>query len=78
VITSAMFLTAMAANPLAAKLAGQMQIDLSWGKWALAAAVPGIISLLVLPFVVYKLYPPEIKETSIATQLAQQKLKEMG
>ena len=73
-----MFLTAMAANPLAAKLAGQMHIDLSWGKWALAAAVPGIISLLVLPFVVYKLYPPEIKETSIATQLAQQKLREMG
>jgi divalent anion:Na+ symporter, DASS family len=78
VITSAMFMTAMAANPLAAKLAGQMHIDLSWGKWALAAVVPGIISLLVLPFVVYKLYPPEIKETSIATQLAQQKLKEMG
>jgi divalent anion:Na+ symporter, DASS family len=69
---------ARSANPLAAKLAGQMHIDLSWGKWALAAVVPGIISLLVLPFVVYKLYPPEIKETSIATQLAQQKLKEMG
>jgi len=41
VITSTMFLTAMAANPLAAKLAGQMHIDLSWGTWALAAAVPG-------------------------------------
>src|SRR5258708_16180885 len=78
VIASAMFMTAMAANPLAAKLAGQMHIDLSWGKGALAAGVPGIISLLVLPFVVYKLYPPGIKETSIATQLVQQTLKTSG
>jgi len=32
VVTSAMFLTAMAANPLAAKLAGQMHISVSWGQ----------------------------------------------
>ena len=41
VITTAMFLTAMAANPLAAKLAAQMHIEVSWGEWALAAMVPG-------------------------------------
>ena len=39
-----MFLTAMAANPLAAKLAAQMHIDVSWGEWALAAIVPGLTS----------------------------------
>jgi DASS family divalent anion:Na+ symporter len=78
VITSAMFLTAMAANPLAARLAGQMHIEITWGSWALAAVIPGVISLLVVPLVIYKLYPPEIKETSIATQLARQKLAEMG
>ena len=49
VITSAMFLTAMAANPLAAKLAGQMHINVSWGQWALAAMVPGIASLVLIP-----------------------------
>ena len=78
VVTSAMFLTAMAANPLAAKLAAGMHIDVSWGEWALAAIVPGMASLVVIPLVLYKIYPPEIKETTGASQLAKQKLAEMG
>jgi len=78
VITSAMFLTAMAANPLAAKLAGDMGIEITWGGWALAALVPGLISLIVVPLLIYKLYPPEIKETPGATKFAREKLAEMG
>src|SRR5665811_247627 len=46
-ITSAMFMTAMAANPLVAVLAKQtLKIDISWGLWALAASVPGIVALI--------------------------------
>lgn len=78
VITSAMFLTAMAANPLAAKLASQMHINVSWGQWAIAAIVPGIASLILVPLILYLLYPPEIKVTHGATELARQKLTEMG
>jgi DASS family divalent anion:Na+ symporter len=78
VITSAMFLTAMAANPLAAKLAAQMHIDVSWGEWALAAIVPGLTSLVLIPLILYQVYPPEVKETPGASQLAKQKLAEMG
>jgi divalent anion:Na+ symporter, DASS family len=78
VITSAMFLTAMAANPLAAKLAAQMQINVSWGEWALAAAVPGVVSLVLIPLVLFKLHPPEIKVTDKASELARQRLAEMG
>lgn len=78
VITSAMFLTAMAANPLAASLAGEMGIEITWGGWALAALVPGVLSLLLVPYVLYKLYPPEIKETPEATEIAKSKLAELG
>src|SRR5580700_10174195 len=78
VITSAMFLTAMAANPLAAKLAAGMHIEVSWGEWALAAMVPGIASLVFIPLILYKIYPPEIKETPGASQLAREKLAEMS
>ncbi len=78
VITSAMFLTAMAANPLAAKLAGEQGIEITWGGWALAALVPGIISLIVVPLLIYKIYPPEVKETPAAAQIAKNKLAEMG
>src|SRR5687767_11476656 len=59
IVTSAMFLTAMAANPLAAKLAGDMGIAISWTGWATAAIVPGLVSLLVVPYLLYKLYAPE-------------------
>lgn len=78
VITSAMFLTAMAANPLAAQLAGDLGVEISWGSWALAALVPGLVSLGVVPWILYKLYPPEIKETPGAAQIARDKLARMG
>lgn len=78
-ITSAMFVTAMAANPLAVQITQEITGEtITWGGWALAAIVPGLISLALIPFVIYKLYPPELKETPEAASIASQKLKEMG
>jgi len=78
IITSAMFLTAAAPNPLIASIAGEYGVAISWGKWALAGLVPGLVSLLFMPWFLMKIYPPEVKETPEATQLAQEKLAEMG
>lgn len=78
IITSAMFLTAMAANPLAAKLAGDMGVEITWTGWAVAAIVPGLVSLALIPYIIYKLCPPEIKETPEAVEIAKSKLAEMG
>ncbi|MCM2676082.1 anion permease [Shouchella plakortidis] len=78
-ITSAMFLTAMAANPLAVQIASNITgEEITWTGWMLAAIVPGLISLFVIPLVIYKLYPPEVKETPKAPAMAVEKLKEMG
>lgn len=78
-VTSAMFMTAMAANPLVAELAKKtLKIDISWGLWALAASVPGIVSLIVVPYIIYKLYPPELKDTPQAKVLAADELEKMG
>lgn len=78
-ITSAMFLTSMAGNPLIALLAAQaLNIQITWGQWALAAAVPGLISILVVPYFLYKFYPPEITKTPEAKALAAAELKKMG
>ncbi|MBZ5200753.1 anion permease [Planomicrobium chinense] len=78
-ITSAMFVTAMAANPLAVQITQEITGEtITWGGWALAALVPGLISLALIPFVIYKLYPPELKETPEASSIATEKLKEMG
>ncbi|MEE2790316.1 MAG: anion permease [Acidobacteriota bacterium] len=78
VVTSAMFFTAMAANPLAAELAAQQGVTISWELWALAASVPGLLSLAVIPLLVFHLYPPEIKRTPEAPELARKRLREMG
>jgi DASS family divalent anion:Na+ symporter len=77
-ITSAMFMTAMAANPLAVTLAKDLGVNISWGGWAIAALVPGLLSLILIPWVIYKLNPPEIKETPDASNWATKKLAEMG
>lgn len=51
-VTSAMFMTAMAANPLAASLAEDLlKTEISWTDWASAAAVPGLLSLILIPLV---------------------------
>lgn len=78
VITSAMFLTAMAANPIAVRLASDIGVRITWGSWALAAIVPGLVSLAVVPWVLYKTYPPDIRETPGARQIARDQLLDMG
>lgn len=78
VITSGMFLTAMAGNPLVAHIAKQVGVTITWGNWALAASIPGLLSLLTVPLVLYKFYPPEVKETPDAKKIATQRLAEMG
>jgi divalent anion:Na+ symporter, DASS family len=80
-ITSAMFITATAPNPLVVKFVAEAtgsQITLSWGTWALAMLLPGLAALLLMPLVVSWIYPPEIKDTPNARDFAGLKLKELG
>jgi len=80
-ITSAMFITATAPNPLIVDLvakATHSAIKITWGQWALAALLPGLCMLLVMPLVLYFLFPPEIKITPNAKELAQTELTKLG
>lgn len=80
-ITSAMFITATAPNPLVVKLIADTtgaQIQLTWGTWALAMLLPGLVALALMPLLIYWLNPPEIKSTPNAAQFARERLREMG
>ncbi|PHI28513.1 DASS family sodium-coupled anion symporter [Budvicia aquatica] len=80
-ITSAMFITATAPNPLIVSFimkGTDPSFELSWGMWAIAALVPAIVSLIVVPLVIYWLYPPEIKHTPNAQVFAREKLSALG
>ena len=78
IVTSTMFLTGLAGNMVALGIAKTQGITISWMQWFLAAIVPGIISLILVPFILYKIYPPEVKETPNANAWASKKLEEMG
>jgi DASS family divalent anion:Na+ symporter len=73
-----MFLTAMAANPLAVELASALGIEITWVGWAVAAALPGALSLVLVPLVLYRLFPPEVRRTPMARSLARERLADMG
>eukprot|EP00798_Chlamydomonas_sp_ICE-L_P016682 gene16682-22941_t len=77
-VSSAMFITAMAANPLAVNLALSAGVSISWGTWALAALVPGVICLIGVPLILYVLMPPEAKDTPDAPAAAQKELAKLG
>jgi divalent anion:Na+ symporter, DASS family len=78
VIASAMFLTAMAGNPLMLEIAKGQGIYISWTQWMLAALVPGMISLLCIPYLIYKLCAPSIRQTPDAKEMAMNHLRSMG
>lgn len=78
-VSSAMFITAMAANPLAVNLAADaLGTTISWGTWALAAIVPGLFTLLTMPLLLYVLYPPKVKDTPDAPIEAKKQLEKLG
>jgi DASS family divalent anion:Na+ symporter len=79
IVTSATFMTAQAASPLLVELAKKTaNISISWGMWALAGIVPGLLCLIITPYLLYKIYPPEIKETPQAAEMARTELQKMG
>ncbi len=77
-LSSTLWLTAMAANPAGAKMAKEIGIDISYGSWALAASVPVFVLYLLVPWVIFKIYPPELKKTPEAPMIAQEALEKMG
>lgn len=78
-VTGAMFLTGMAANPLAASLAAKtIDVDISWGTWALAGLLPGLLCFLLTPLLAYFLIKPEMKNTPQGRQMGHSGLEEMG
>lgn len=79
VIVCAMFLTGQASNPIIARFAKEVTgIDLTYSRWAIGAIVPGLLSLLLVPLVLYRVFPPEVKHTPAASELASTELKAMG
>ncbi len=77
-VTAALFMTGYTGNLLAVKLAANAGITLTWGSWFLAALLPCLVSLLIVPPLIYWLTRPKITHTPDAPVLARKELAEMG
>jgi divalent anion:Na+ symporter, DASS family len=77
-ISAAMFYTGQASNSLAARIASDTGYAVTWSKWFVAGIVPGLCSMAIVPWVVMRLNPPEIRKTPEAAEFAARELAEMG
>jgi DASS family divalent anion:Na+ symporter len=77
-LSSALWLTAMAGNPLGAEIGKSMGFQVSFGAWLVASSVPTLLGIALLPLLLYKVFPPELKATPEAPAAARQALAAMG
>lgn len=77
--TAGIFITACAPNLITANFAEKiMGVNITWAGWALAMLIPGLIVLFLVPVILYKIYPPELKYIPNAKSIANEGLRELG
>jgi DASS family divalent anion:Na+ symporter len=77
-LSSALWLTAMAANPLGAEIARGYGVDIGFGSWLIASCVPTLVGMVLLPLLLYKVLRPEITATPQAPAEARRALAALG
>jgi divalent anion:Na+ symporter, DASS family len=77
-VSSALWFTALAANPLGAAIAEGHGLKIDFGTWLLASAVPTLTAMALLPMLLYKVIAPEVKDTPEAPRAARRALAAMG
>src|SRR5262245_17904987 len=58
-VSSALWMTATSANPIALQVAHEYGINLGFGKWLIASSVPALVAILLLPRLLARLFPPD-------------------
>jgi L-tartrate/succinate antiporter len=78
-VTSSMFVTALAPNLFAIELARKTAgIELTWMDWFRGFLPVGVPLFAALPWLVYRIYPPEIRASAEVPRWAAQELTNLG
>lgn len=77
-VSSALWLTATSANPIGVTLAAEFGLKVTFGSWLLVASVPTLLTIGLLPLLLFKLFPPGITATPDAPGAARESLHAMG
>ena len=77
-VSSALWLTAMVANPLGAEVSKGFGVEIGFGRWLVASAVPTLCAMALLPVILYKIIDPEVRNTPDAPGAARKALAALG
>ncbi len=77
-LSSALWLTAMAANPLGTEIARTFGVEIGFGQWLLAASVPTLAGMVLMPLLLYRVMKPELTSTPEAPAAARAALSALG
>ncbi len=78
-VSGSMFLTAVAPNVLAVGMVkASTGVEITWVQWVTGFLPIGLLLLISLPYVVYKLYPPEVQSSRDVPAWAASELARMG
>ena len=78
-VTSSMFITALAPNLLALELVHKTTgFRIGWSEWFLGFLPVGGTLILILPYLIYKIYPPGIKSGQEVPLWASEELSKLG
>jgi DASS family divalent anion:Na+ symporter len=77
-LSSALWLTAMSANPLGAAIAKTYGVDISFGSWLIASSVPTLLTMAIMPPLLLWLIAPERTRTPDAPAAARRSLAALG
>ena len=77
-VSSALWMTATSCNPIGVQIAQKAGLEIEFGRWILASAVPSLVAIALLPLLVAKLFPPGVEKTPEAPAAARKELAGMG
>jgi len=77
-VSSALWMTATSANPIAIQVSKEYGFEVGFGKWLIASCVPALTAILALPWLIGRLYSPGVRETPEAPAAARLALQKLG
>ena len=77
-LSSALWFTAMAANPLGAEMARSFGVTIDFGSWLLASSVPTLAAMALMPWILQRIMSPEVTKTPDAPAAAKRALTALG
>jgi DASS family divalent anion:Na+ symporter len=77
-LSSALWFTAMAGNPLGAELARHAGVQINFVSWLVASSVPTLAAMALLPWLLLRIMAPEVTSTPDAPAAARRALAALG